>query len=69
MINKVNKERQRSMNATPKRSSNKCQWQGAQELLVITHQPTIAVTVKPPATELWASLPLLAPAGEVLMLF
>jgi hypothetical protein len=31
MINKINKERRRSMNATPKRSSNKSQWQGAQE--------------------------------------
>jgi hypothetical protein len=30
MINKINKERQRSMNATPTRTSNKNQWQGAQ---------------------------------------
>jgi hypothetical protein len=30
MINKINKERQRSMNATPTRPSNKNQWQGAQ---------------------------------------
>jgi hypothetical protein len=32
MTNKINKERQRSMNATPTRSSHhKSQWQGAQE--------------------------------------
>jgi hypothetical protein len=30
MINKINKERRRSMNATPIGSSNKNQWQGAQ---------------------------------------
>jgi hypothetical protein len=30
MINKINKERRRSMNATPTRPSNKNQWQGAQ---------------------------------------
>jgi hypothetical protein len=29
MINKINKERRRSMNATPIRPSNKNQWQGA----------------------------------------
>jgi hypothetical protein len=31
MINKINKERRRSMNVTPTRPSNKSQWQGAQE--------------------------------------
>jgi hypothetical protein len=31
MINKINKERRRSKNAAPTRSSNKSQWQGAQE--------------------------------------
>jgi hypothetical protein len=31
MINKINKERRRSMNAAPTRPSNKSQWQGAQE--------------------------------------
>jgi hypothetical protein len=31
MLNKINKERRRSMNATPTRPSNKSQWQGAQE--------------------------------------
>jgi hypothetical protein len=31
MINKINKERRRSMNSTPTRPSNKSQWQGAQE--------------------------------------
>jgi hypothetical protein len=31
MINKTNKERRRSMNATPTRPGNKNQWQGAQE--------------------------------------
>jgi hypothetical protein len=31
MINKINKERRRSMNAAPTRSSNKSQWQEAQE--------------------------------------
>jgi hypothetical protein len=30
MINKINKERRRSKNATPIRPSNKNQWQGAQ---------------------------------------
>jgi hypothetical protein len=30
MINKINKERQRSMNAAPTGPSNKNQWQGAQ---------------------------------------
>jgi hypothetical protein len=30
MINKINKERRRSMNATPTRTSNKNQWSGAQ---------------------------------------
>jgi hypothetical protein len=29
MINKINKERRRSMNATPTQHSNKNQWQGA----------------------------------------
>jgi hypothetical protein len=31
MINKINKEMRRSMNATPTRPSNKSQWQGAKE--------------------------------------
>jgi hypothetical protein len=31
MINKIIKERRRSMNAAPIRPSNKSQWQGAQE--------------------------------------
>jgi hypothetical protein len=31
MINKIIKERQRSMNAAPTRPSNKTQWQGAQD--------------------------------------
>jgi hypothetical protein len=31
MINKINKERWRSMNAIPTRHSNKSQWLGAQE--------------------------------------
>jgi hypothetical protein len=31
MINKINKERRRSMNATSTRSGNKSQWQGARE--------------------------------------
>jgi hypothetical protein len=31
MINKIIKERRRSMNADPTRHSNKSQWQGAQE--------------------------------------
>jgi hypothetical protein len=31
MINKIDKERRRSMNAAPTRPSNKRQWQGAQE--------------------------------------
>jgi hypothetical protein len=31
VINKINKERRRSMNATPTRSRNKSQWQGAKE--------------------------------------
>jgi hypothetical protein len=31
MINKIIKERLRSMNAAPTRPSNKSQWQGAQE--------------------------------------
>jgi hypothetical protein len=31
MINKINKERRRSMNATPTRPINKSKWQGAQE--------------------------------------
>jgi hypothetical protein len=30
MINKINKERRLSMNATPTRPSNKNQWQGVQ---------------------------------------
>jgi hypothetical protein len=30
MINKINKEKWRSMNATPTLASNKNQWQGAQ---------------------------------------
>jgi hypothetical protein len=31
MINKIIKERRRSMNVAPTRPSNKSQWQGAQE--------------------------------------
>jgi hypothetical protein len=31
MINKIIKERRRSMNAAPTRPSNKSQWQGVQE--------------------------------------
>jgi hypothetical protein len=31
MINKINKDWWRSMNATPTRPSNKSKWQGAQE--------------------------------------
>jgi hypothetical protein len=31
MINKIIKERRRSMNAAPTRPTNKSQWQGAQE--------------------------------------
>jgi polysaccharide deacetylase 2 family uncharacterized protein YibQ len=35
MLNKINKERRRSMNATPTRSSNKSKWQGAQTDVII----------------------------------
>jgi hypothetical protein len=31
MMNKINKERRRSMNVAPTRPNNKSQWQGAQE--------------------------------------
>jgi hypothetical protein len=40
MINKINKERWRSMNATPTRPSNKNQWQVAQANPTKTGQGT-----------------------------
>jgi hypothetical protein len=36
MINKINKERWRSTNATPTRSSNKSQWQDRGKGMLIT---------------------------------
>jgi hypothetical protein len=46
MTNNINKERRRSMNATPTRPSNKTQWQGAQADPTKTGQGTDRLITK-----------------------
>jgi hypothetical protein len=51
MINKINKERRRSMNTTPTRPSNKNQWQGAMA------DPTKTIKIKPKKSEIKVIIP------------